>query len=1210
MSTPTLIIGLGGAGLQIVRRVYMLATPKQRKNLSFVVFDTDANELRALEEQKMGIHTIQISSTLTVGEYLQQDHNARDHWFPVNRILNSKLMTDGAGQVRAISRLAFNTALVQGKLEPLDEAIGELYRLKGEKLDQSPRIIITGSLCGGTGSGLALPVALYTRNYLETRVQQGGSNVRGFFMLPETFDSVIRGAAERSNLRCNAYAALREIDAFMMKADGYLPPEFDLHFTIPRVNSREEDEYTGRPMEFCFLFDGQNMNGQSMDSREDYLSHAANCIYGMAIAPTSSRSNSSEDNVIRDIMAQKGRNRYAGAGTSMMIYPGEAVKRYLALRWTDDIISRDWVKIDRNYRESVETNRLRRDQGVPELNLNRGIHYIDTIEQEARDKSPFARAIRSQCVVYSDEKKTVEDKTTAELFVKALGNYVTGLLNEERKDYEKNENALNNGLGKDGREDSKVADRLASNYKQLLAWHHITEQCTDKCAQNASFALFRDPSDFTRTNNEAQVEYWIRRENGFIHPSAMRFFIYSAIKLLEEAYNRMNKKFNKATDDVSEQYKVLFDVDNTDVVESSLQEFEGAVKELRKKISGKPVGEVLDLFDKMQSLKSMIDDLWECAAHRTVYDNALKYLRTLSESFETFFDVIERNTVSMHEEIDHLEHSYAVVDGKPIRYVCADMECLRAMSGEVFNKNNSLDLPDELNRRIFRSMRKLALQTMKERELNKDRDNGKITTANRFCISVFDDTIVKYMNEQIEEGYDTRVNMDVLTALEQEAVFRKKGEEMTDEDRRKYITKYMVDAIESTERLASPFISSPRRQPRMITTCTYSPELSEPDIPIVGRIDFVNRHLPNGVVSDDIDPDMILFYQAVYAIEAADLGKFAPPDDNETAEKKAGNYFKCYHDLIGMLHPDTRISRYITPHLDRWWHLVTRTPELSEETQKSEKNRIMCALFWGFLGNFVNYYQDRRSGRCYYRRRTNVRIESDPNTALIVSNGTLCDHLYEVQDAFTVYPLLVRTVLDIVDARKTADCENNHGKLLEDTFLYTRLRDFRLSEFPLPEAAPDQKTGASDPTGAPDPTGASDEKDGLRGVRSIFELPLIVKRSTPARLYNQSDMVILLETILHELYDYHVRLFAKDHADDMADTYDELIMSQFRLMMKNVKAESEQEKNRKKRSLGGDIEEDVLLDTILEYLAAEIEEHGIASHAAEIEECLRIGENE
>ena len=106
MSTPTLIIGLGGAGLQIVRRVHRLASDKQRKNLSFVVFDTDANELRALEEAKLGIHTIQISTSLTVGEYLQQDHNARDRWFPVNRVLNSKLMTDGAGQVRAISRKA------------------------------------------------------------------------------------------------------------------------------------------------------------------------------------------------------------------------------------------------------------------------------------------------------------------------------------------------------------------------------------------------------------------------------------------------------------------------------------------------------------------------------------------------------------------------------------------------------------------------------------------------------------------------------------------------------------------------------------------------------------------------------------------------------------------------------------------------------------------------------------------------------------------------------------------------------------------------------------------------------------------------------------------------------------------------------------------------------------------------------------------------
>ena len=1187
MSTPTLIIGLGGAGLQIVRRVHRLASDKQRKNLSFVVFDTDANELRALEEAKLGIHTIQISTSLTVGEYLQQDHNARDRWFPVNRVLNSKLMTDGAGQVRAISRLAFNTALVQGKLEPLDDAIGELYRLRGERLDQAPRIIITGSLCGGTGSGLCLPVALYTRNYLETRVQQGASIVRGFFMLPETFFDVITGISERNNLRCNAYAALREIDSFMMKADGNLPEEYDLHFTIPRVNTRREDEYTGRPMDFCFLFDGQNMNGQSMNSREDYLDHAANCIYGMAIAPTSSRSNSSEDNVIRDIMAQKGRNRYAGAGTSMLIYPTEAVKRYLSLCWTDNIVSNDWVKIDRAFAGEVENNRMRRNSGVPEQSLNRGKHYLETVDNESKQNMPFARAIRTLCTLYEDANKTVETHSCAKAYVKGVYDYVMQESDDAKKPFEKTESTLSEGLGDRAKEVGDLSSHITEMYKKLMGWRQVTDQCTENCAQTVAYTLFKDPSDFTYKRANYRIENWIYGNEGFIHPSAMRYFVYDAYQEIEKAYNKAAAEVRGIRDKILDQEQVLFDVESTEKVERALEEFLASGK-LKRGLFNRLPEEAENILGRMLAMKTENDKLWESNVTMIVYKNAMEYLKALSEAFETFYDAIDRNTVSLHEEARHLENKFAIRDGKPIRYVCADKECLHAMREEVVNKHNTLDLPSELNRKIYMEMRKLAMQTIKDRQKNKGRDeNGSRPTANRFCISVFDETIVKFMAAELEDEYDVIVNMDVLSALEKEAQYRNANQEMTDESRRSYIEHYMTDVIQSTERLASPFIETPRHhQPRMIQTCTYSSQIVSPDIPIAGRLDFVHEHLPNGVVSDGIEPDMILFYQAVYAIEASELGKFAPAEKTKTTDKQAGDYFKAYHALVETLHPNPQASRSITPHLDRWWHLVTRTPDLSEAAHQEQKKDIMRALLWGLLGRFVIYCKDKRTGRQYYKRsNARIQIEGETDARLIVSNGTTCDHLYEVQDAMTIYPDMVYTILRKVREQIERNRDNNYGMKLDDTYLYKLLNEFRVSEYPLRDADP-----AKEPR-----------------VRSIFELPLLVKRSTPADLYNNADMLLLLQTIIDELYDYHVSMFQKDseNTSDMVEAYDKLIMDQFDLMMENLKLESKQMKAAVGgRPISGDIEADDLKDEILEYLIKEVEDHGIPANAARIEEKL------
>lgn len=135
-------------------------------------FDTDINELREIREANPFIKTIQTSTKLTVGEYLNIDTHARDEWFPVNGILNSKSLTEGAGQVRAISRLALDTAIRAGNMEPLHNAIEELYKLEGDSSEQALRVVIVSSLAGGTGSGLILPVALYLKIILQPNFRQ------------------------------------------------------------------------------------------------------------------------------------------------------------------------------------------------------------------------------------------------------------------------------------------------------------------------------------------------------------------------------------------------------------------------------------------------------------------------------------------------------------------------------------------------------------------------------------------------------------------------------------------------------------------------------------------------------------------------------------------------------------------------------------------------------------------------------------------------------------------------------------------------------------------------------------------------------------------------------------------------------------------------------------------------------------------------------
>jgi len=288
MAAPTLIVGLGGIGSQITQKLSAMVTNDNlRERINFVVFDTDANELDKIKRKDSNIRVVQTSTNMTVGDYLHLDAHTRDNSFPINPNLYRKTLSEGAGQVRAISHLAFVTAMKRGQLAQLDEAIYDLYKLESTGTKQVLRVTIISSLAGGTGSGLILPVSMYIRQFLKTKIQIPGNITRGFFILPEIIYNSVPSETMRNAFRANAYAVLRELNAFVLKADENLPERYKnkVKLEFPKIGSNDFEEYDVLPMDFCFMFDAQNINGSKLTSTEQYLDHAATCIYAQAIGP-------------------------------------------------------------------------------------------------------------------------------------------------------------------------------------------------------------------------------------------------------------------------------------------------------------------------------------------------------------------------------------------------------------------------------------------------------------------------------------------------------------------------------------------------------------------------------------------------------------------------------------------------------------------------------------------------------------------------------------------------------------------------------------------------------------------------------------------------------------------------------------------------------------------------------------------------------------
>ncbi|MBQ9044193.1 MAG: hypothetical protein IJ111_15420, partial [Eggerthellaceae bacterium] len=135
----TLIVGLGGMGQKVVKRISKMIDREGLSNVELVVMDTDVNDLRDTKENFPRIFTVQTSPRGTVGGALDQNPYARDLWFPVNDGLTGKPFTEGAGQVRAVSRLALDHAIEQGYMSELEKAIEKLHNLSGETMRQDMR---------------------------------------------------------------------------------------------------------------------------------------------------------------------------------------------------------------------------------------------------------------------------------------------------------------------------------------------------------------------------------------------------------------------------------------------------------------------------------------------------------------------------------------------------------------------------------------------------------------------------------------------------------------------------------------------------------------------------------------------------------------------------------------------------------------------------------------------------------------------------------------------------------------------------------------------------------------------------------------------------------------------------------------------------------------------------------------------------------------
>ncbi len=354
---PTLLVGLGGTGAEVLLRVKRLLAGRDdgRQSLhSFLFVDTD----RSTFSQKPGYPKIAQAEQCLIGTEqvptLIAYPDAHPHiWkrFPKNRLqegfIRNLAQGKGAGQIRSLGALALVLDYAQVKrafanafnqLIEVANRVNVQLKQDGAAIGNSVVIYVVGSLNGGTGSGCFLDVSLLAHDVCSGR----DPRIVGMFALPNaSFDEAVKQDTYQQNrIRANAFAALRELQ-FVLDRDA---PE--------RTQAIEYDygdggilslEPADQLFDRVYLVDDQNALGR-LSKIDDLYELMARTIFQDVGSPfgTNGASFDANNHVLTGVEPCPITNRPRLLGTvatSSLVFPAERTSLYCTYRLLADAVA-------------------------------------------------------------------------------------------------------------------------------------------------------------------------------------------------------------------------------------------------------------------------------------------------------------------------------------------------------------------------------------------------------------------------------------------------------------------------------------------------------------------------------------------------------------------------------------------------------------------------------------------------------------------------------------------------------------------------------------------------------------------------------------------------------------------------------------------------------------------------------------------------------
>lgn len=318
MATPTILIGIGSSGKYVLEHVqkfhYEAFKTNKPDKVEYLFIETEKENRVGITPLENEIRRVYISLE-DMGKMCENIRKEGAKWLPpIEDILNP---TFGAGGRRPVGRVGLWGKNNKGNnFRNVVDAINHAYQ-NVAKDDNVPAVFITGTLVGGTGSGIFIDMAYIVR-YLINKITE----VYGLFLIPGLPSDI----NEKAQYYANTYASFVDLEKFNSN---------DYNYKEKWPTLTEPKEFKGGPYKLAQFISQDYLDGSPAIRDLNGLFKLAGLYLFLNIAGIK------EQRTAR--LGDGDPGFYGTFGLSAIQYPKDQIEEYIACslgiellnRWTD-----------------------------------------------------------------------------------------------------------------------------------------------------------------------------------------------------------------------------------------------------------------------------------------------------------------------------------------------------------------------------------------------------------------------------------------------------------------------------------------------------------------------------------------------------------------------------------------------------------------------------------------------------------------------------------------------------------------------------------------------------------------------------------------------------------------------------------------------------------------------------------------------------------